>query len=246
MLTRRRSTSAKSLQAAQTNPPHTGKNPSWSWSVGASYWRILARKTLIGPRGFSQSPHRIGEAAARKLASTTTGTSSRIEGNSPRGHRASLCGSGPQRHSPRSRARGTSTPASPEPQGSSAVPHLARELFPGDAQARQQTGPRSPRRGDEHILPHKRHDGGLSGRLRYDPPIPEPGSHAVRYVARRDERPLGGSSLDLRSPLRRDERERLAITEIRELSRNREKERREYGENSGPSYQTIADFQEGH
>src|SRR5215208_2203647 len=201
MHTRRRSTSAKSLQAAQTSPPHRVRNLSWSWSVGASYWRILARKTLIGPRGFSPSPPLIGEAAARTLASTTTSTSSRIEGNSPRGHRASICGSGSQRCPPRPRARGTSTPASPEPQGSSAVPHLARELFPSDAQARQQTGPRSPRRGDEHILTHKRDDGGLSGRRRYDPPIPEPGSYPVRYSARRNERPLGGSSLDLRPPL---------------------------------------------
>src|SRR5829696_3442391 len=223
MLTRRRPTSAKGLQAPQTSLPHTVRNPSWISSVGASYWRILARKTLISLRGFSPSPPRIGEAAARTLASTTTGTFSRIEGNSPRRHLASICGSGSQRHPPRPRARGTGTPASPEPQGSSAIPHLARELFPGDAQARQQTGPRSPRRGDEHILTHKRDDGGLSGRRRYDPPIPEPRSHPVRYSARRNERPLGGSSLDLRPPLRRDEGERLVIIQIQGLSRKREK-----------------------
>ena len=107
-------------------PPHTRRNPNWSWSVGVSYWRILVKKTSTGLRGTSPSPRRSGEAAARTLASTTTGISSRIEGNSPRGHWASICGSGSQRHPPRPRARGTSTPASPEPQGSSAVPHLAR------------------------------------------------------------------------------------------------------------------------
>src|SRR5215213_1321268 len=122
MLTRRRPTSAKGLQAAQTSLPHTVRNPSWISSVGASYWRILARKTLISPRGFSPSPPRIGEAAARTLASTTTGTFSRIEGNSPRRHRASICGSGSQRHPPRPRARGTGTPATPE------MPHITRPI----------------------------------------------------------------------------------------------------------------------